>query len=115
MGVSWGKPKYIKDETIIVTLSLVPNPNDQDFWHLWKRAKTQIKDDGFNIKKDKKTEKWFISYNSENDSSWEDTLDEKVKKWSKLLYKLHNVFKDLDPVKEKTDINDVFDSMANDF
>jgi hypothetical protein len=80
MGLQWGKPYKVKEDTLLVLNAPLPAAKNEseEFWNLWKQYKDQIKKDGFSISKDKYTGAWKAAYfHTVNDDTYEKTTDNK--------------------------------------
>lgn len=62
MGIRWSNPRPVADASSIMITSEFPSGDIQKakIWNLWRAYKTELKSDGFNIRKH--LDKWQISW-----------------------------------------------------
>lgn len=120
MGLVWGSPKTLETTNSLVCIASAENMN-QNAWYYYKRCKKQMNDGGFTMKKDTKTNKWFLVYTTpiQKDSyqkvnyrdkttdevmtifRWEAERNEKLHKYDIVIKKLDEILPEIKPKKKE--------------
>ena len=97
MGLNFSSPKLIKNKTIIIICSELPDDEKirTNIWNLWSSKKDEIKLDNFSIIRDNYTNNWKIIYfHTINDNTykkinskymWINEFDEKLEKYKEFV------------------------------
>jgi isochorismate synthase EntC len=131
MGLVWGSPKTLETTNSLVCIASAENMN-QNAWYYYKRCKKRMNDEGFTMKKDTKTNKWFLVYTTpiQKDTNqkvnykdkntgevttifrWEAERNQKLHVYDEVIKKLDIILPDNPKKKEDTTINNMISEIT---
>ncbi len=101
MGLDFSTHRVVKNNTLLVTDSYMPANEDaaNNLWYLYRQRSSEVKADGFGVRKDVKSKKWKIVYfepvgpttflrDASGRQSWRIDLELKLYKWNEIMLRL---------------------------